>query len=449
MEEPKGRLRMSSGYLDETFGLHGGVRLSISGAKAGANAVTPSGHIVIGADVRNVAATPEFLLLVCLDQDGKLNDSFGRGGVSTLPPGLGHGLCSLAIKRDGTIMVCRNVTSNPDSVVLIDPGGRTFRTVHLPTAALSGIVSYQAISLTKLAITARGALVVGGAAIRSDASEDFVLAQFLEDGTLDSTFGNRGVTTIPFAGRSFMLSALLPCPDGSVLAVGTVEGDQWALAVTLRFDVSGRLDEQFGEHGLATSAYDASLGYALAAGLFKSGSILIAGYQRANAERHPAYASFTKDGVLMPHIRYRDRSSNELPLLTGFFSAVAIDNEGNAIVAGPFKRSPRSGIGIAKLDKIGDPDYSFGTDGTSITFLASDATTTSLAIDERNRILVSASTEDHDGPIVLRLQNLSSPTVRRQTRNRRNPEELRAEQDILLAKIQHEHNVAMRITGSI
>jgi len=114
-----------------------------------------------------------------------------------------------------------------------------------------------------IAIQKDGKIVVGGqrGSLRgsSDISNlpDFALARYNPDGSLDSTFGNKGKVTTDFGGAE-MLTALAIQTDGKIVAGGTVAGNDptekpdsdFALA---RYNPDGTADLSFGLAGKVTT----------------------------------------------------------------------------------------------------------------------------------------------------------------------------------------------------
>ncbi len=79
---------------------------------------------------------------------------------------------------------------------------------------------------------------------------DFLVARFLPNGGIDSSFGTGGVTTIDFAVRADKATALALAPDGKIVVAGPVEGTRFIWGVA-RLTASGQLDNSFNQGGKA------------------------------------------------------------------------------------------------------------------------------------------------------------------------------------------------------
>ena len=118
-----------------------------------------------------------------------------------------------------------------------------------PTFGNGGTTMSEAIYEPRaLALQADGKLVVAG---DNGGSDQFQLARFNGDGTLDSGFGSGGVTSAGFdsAHPSGMVVTVAPDPSGRLVAMGSayyeqsVKGHNYSSELALaRFDPSGSLD---------------------------------------------------------------------------------------------------------------------------------------------------------------------------------------------------------------
>ncbi len=122
-----------------------------------------------------------------------------------------------------------------------------------------------------VAVQPDGKLVVGGTTyIDNDFSgEDFALARYNPDGSLDRGFGNNGRVTTDFPGLAAVISAVAVQPDGKILVAGgafplfTFLGN-FELA---RYNPDGSLDASFGHGGIVTTHFPGQGSYAFALAL--------------------------------------------------------------------------------------------------------------------------------------------------------------------------------------
>src|SRR5262245_25189925 len=98
-----------------------------------------------------------------------------------------------------------------------------------------------------VAFQADGKIVVGGTSIQNG-YQNFALARYNADGSLDSTFGTGGKTVVNFGSKhNAALWALTIQPDGKIVAAGhDVTLTKRNMAV-VRFNPNGSLDTKFGD----------------------------------------------------------------------------------------------------------------------------------------------------------------------------------------------------------
>lgn len=125
-------------------------------------------------------------------------------------------------------------------------GGETVTTVSVAAGSIDAVG-------TTVAIQPDGKIIVGG---NGFGGQDFVLARYNSDGTLDSTFGVAGIVTTQ-AGNCQQIALQ---PNGKILAAGGIGGSD----VVARYNADGSLDTAFGNGGIAS----VSVGSSGAAGAF-------------------------------------------------------------------------------------------------------------------------------------------------------------------------------------
>ncbi len=183
---------------------------------------------------------------------GQPDPTFGGDGtVTTDLPGVIDRAQSVIVQPDGTIVVVGTSYDDQSGVVALvrytstgtpDPAFGTNGIVLTPvTANFDGGAD--------VIRRGDGTLVVSGW-VDFGGDEDFLLLRYLENGTLDGSFGTGGITrTDPFGfHRTDEAITLTEAPDGRLLVIGdTVHAtDDFVVA---RFSAGGVLDTAFGAGG--------------------------------------------------------------------------------------------------------------------------------------------------------------------------------------------------------
>ncbi|MEP6995268.1 MAG: delta-60 repeat domain-containing protein, partial [Acidobacteriota bacterium] len=117
-----------------------------------------------------------------------------------------------------------------------------------------------------VALQSDGKLVVVGQTYTNNdyTGEDFAVARYNANGTLDTTFGSGGKVTTDFPGLAAVPSSVIIQPDGKILVAGgafpnfTFLGD----FKLVRYNSNGSLDTSFGAGGIVTTSFPGQGSYA-------------------------------------------------------------------------------------------------------------------------------------------------------------------------------------------
>src|SRR5213082_1116202 len=122
-------------------------------------------------------------------------------------------------------------------------------------------------------------VVIGTTYINNDFSdEDFAVARYNPDGTLDETFGVGGKVQTDFPDLAAVASSVVIQPDGKIVVAGgafplfTFAGD----FKVVRYNSNGSLDTSFGDGGIVTTTFPEG-SYAFDVALQADGKIIAAG----------------------------------------------------------------------------------------------------------------------------------------------------------------------------
>src|SRR5436190_6456449 len=131
-----------------------------------------------------------------------------------------------------------------------------------------------------VALQTDGKLVVAGTTYMNNdfSDEDFAIARYNTDGSLDASFGNNGRVTTDFPGLAAVISAVVVQADGKIVVAGgafplfTFAGD----FKVARYNPDGSLDTSFGDGGIVTTTFPEG-SYAFDVALQPDGKIIAAG----------------------------------------------------------------------------------------------------------------------------------------------------------------------------
>ncbi len=220
----------SNGILDNSFGVHGRVALSLGDFDyARAMAVQPDGRIVV-AGYTGTGSAVNFMI-ARFHSNGSLDNSFGFGGFNALDfaGGADYGW-AIALQPDGRILVAGTVFNgvrNVFGVARFGSDGTLDRSFDLDGKQFYEFSVGPTHWASAIVVQASGRIVVGG-----HVGGDFALVAFTPAGGVDSNFGTFGRTIRNLGGDDY-LEALAIAPNGWIYGVGSrfIGGNgDWAIA---------------------------------------------------------------------------------------------------------------------------------------------------------------------------------------------------------------------------
>lgn len=246
------------GSLDKTFGAGGFARFDITGHRRHGEEIPlvqqADGKLLVGGDgLRRFTA------------DGQLDTAFGQGGAA-----VAHGFVeAIGVNASGQIIIADREFNfqrfNADGTL-----DATFGSGGVATAPHDGLLGSK--TLAELVVQPDGKIIGVGTLRGGDmAATKQVLTRLNADGTPDATFGDNGIvyTTGHDAGDYMEGYCVALQPDGKILA-----GGYGYNGMTLaRYEADGSLDPSFGDRGLLDPIGSHAYSIAIAA----DGKIVLAG----------------------------------------------------------------------------------------------------------------------------------------------------------------------------
>lgn len=239
----------SNGTLDTTFNTTGKVMTPVgTGADNGWSVALPSDGKIVVAGHSMVGANNDFAV-VRYNSDGTLDTTFNGTGKATTAIGAGHDYgYDVAVQSDGRIVLAgsSNNGSNFDfAAVRYDTSG-ILDTTFNATGKLTSAIGAAAGVAYSLALQADGRIVLAGYA-SNGVNNDFALARYNLDGSLDTTFNTTGKALGAVGGSDDFAYAVTLQSDGKIVLAGTSwNGVNHVYDFSLaRFNTNGSLDTSF------------------------------------------------------------------------------------------------------------------------------------------------------------------------------------------------------------
>ena len=192
--------------------------------------------------------------IVRLNADGTPDPTFGEAGVLTRDiDGGSESPRQAVVLEDGGVVVS-GYTNNAEDVVSpvlikIDEEGElddTFGVAGIATATLLPAVA----EAYEVGLQGDSFIITGYGRATEDEKVDLIAARFTADGEWDKTFGEEGLVRVDIAGEDDRGRDLVVLPDNRILIAGSgkpAEADQNGMLVLLEED--GSLADDFGEGG--------------------------------------------------------------------------------------------------------------------------------------------------------------------------------------------------------
>jgi uncharacterized delta-60 repeat protein len=346
----------TAGSLDDTFGTGGSVQISF-GAQDDVPfgiVVQPNDYVVIVG--RTFNGTYDDFAVARITHDGVLDSGFGSGGKTTTSFGAAAGAYAVAL--DGTKIV---------------------------------VAGYATVGSYKQA----------------------AIARYNSNGTLDSTFGTAGKTSVAFQTNSDNEAfAVAVQSDGKYVISGYTLKQSTANFVTARFTSAGALDTTYNSTGYNVTQFGSGASVderANGVAVQPDGKIVASGFKRKNGSGEVyafALARCTTGGVLDTTFSADGKMSDNISSVTtdnAFAQALGMQTDGKAVVAGYIQlASGEQNVALTRYTAAGAFDTTFGTtNGTTILNLSAGLNdkATALKMQTDGKILVAGTTQTGGGTV--------------------------------------------------
>jgi uncharacterized delta-60 repeat protein len=254
---------------------------------------------------------------------------------------------------------------------------------------------------TAVAIQSDGKIIAVGSTSKPFVNgRDFALVRYNTDGTLDTTFGQRGKVATVFGSEDCALAVAIQ-QDGKIVAAGkhlqvfsdgALTGYHFAAA---RYNSDGSLDTSFGAGGKVTG----DSGELDAIAIQNDGKIIVAGFTIIGTGLRKITCALTRydsDGSIDAGFGEGGKVSTEFFsgdfILQGTnFRAVAFQPDGRIVAAGSAFEpiTKRTAFALARYNDDGSLDNSFGSGGKVTSAILDSSGAMALAIHPNGKVVVA------------------------------------------------------------
>lgn len=248
-----GALSPKAGDLDPAFGVGGKILTDFGGADEARGVAVQADGKIVAAGVTTLVGGG--FAVARYNTNGSLDSGFGSGGkVQTSFGGL-EAAQAVAIQPDARIVVAGEVFIPGGGHTRFALARYSANGSLDPTFGAGGKVVTDLLASSRarsVAIQPDGKIVaVGSKLVGPGNDRDFAAVRYNPDGSLDTSFGGAGYVITRFTSAFDQAEAVLSQPDGKIVAAGVANAfspstQDFALA---RFNPDGSLDGSFGVAG--------------------------------------------------------------------------------------------------------------------------------------------------------------------------------------------------------
>ena len=219
---------------------------------------------------------------------------------------------------------------------------------------------------------------------------------YSQAGNLDATFGQGGIVANAinlFSERSNARSIKIQ-KDGKIVVAGNIIDNREDFAVA-RYNADGSLDNTFGINGKVNTTVGTSFNSALALAIQNDGKIIAAGYSYANDFYNITLVRYNPDGRLDDTFGLHGTVITILENKGCIAYSVAVQNDGKILAAGNSIASDSFDFMAVRYNEDGSLDDTFGNNGIVITPATNlNSSANSISIQKDNKIVVSGYTQN-------------------------------------------------------
>ncbi len=380
------------GSVDATYGDGGYSQPDVVGdTYSHALEILPSGQLQFVG--RNYDGQFDDMTVARVNADGSLDTTYGTNGFYTIDTGANETAFGLVIDADGSSFVLGEWNDYSGQFV----GGETvqdFAVAKLTPAGIldtsfggdgfvtTGVVGSYAVGDSAFGVVeqADGKIIVGGS-LNFQNQGDVALVRYLADGSVDTTYGDRGVAIIDIGNEIGYEFDVTMQADGKVIVAGPTTIDFDNSFAVARVNTDGTLDNTFGTNGTAVVSANGNI-YATAVVVQNDGKIVIGGYGYTNEGRY-ILTRLNPDGSMDDDFGMQFYSG-----FSGTIEDLAMQGTKIIVTGG----NNGDAAATLRINEDGTRDFTFGNNGVAFTNLSFQYESgTEVVVQPDNKIVIASS----------------------------------------------------------
>lgn len=295
-----------------------------------------------------------------------LDTDFGDNGqVSESFGGISNKGFAVVVQPDGAIVVAGSKSSSADqdfSLIRYLADGSYDSSFNIDGRVVTSIGRADD-EILAVGLLADGRIVAAGYS-ENDTDRDFALACYFPDGSLDPSFGDQGTVVMQIGRGHDEITALAVTPENQIVIAGVAEGTSGSVIVAGRFYDDGSLDASFGEEGVSLIGVgDAAVAEDVL--IQESGKIIISGSYAENNVASLLLIRLTADGIIDATFGSEGVAipTDDAEISEGYGITAAA--EGQIYLAAAVENDNQLDAELFRFTIDGAPDLSFNSKGST------------------------------------------------------------------------------------
>ena len=358
-------------------------------------ALQADGKIVVAGYSFN--GVDEDFTVIRYNADLSLDTSFGGTGIVVTPIGVGNDRArAVAIQPDGKIVAAGFAFNGVDddfAVARYNPDGSldaSFGTGGVFAVSIGALDQAHGV-----AIQSDGRIVVAGGAFMAD--DDFAVIRLNTNGTLDASFDVDGIVTTPIGPASDIGRSVAIQLDGKIVVGGYFSNLVDLDLALARYNPNGSLDTSFDGDGIVTTSFSTRDETATALAIQSNGKILLTGAHDNGTDDDWILVRYAADGSLDTSFDGDGFVTTAIGSGSDWANAIVVQPDDRIVVAGHSHNGTDFDIAVGRYNRDGSLHTAFDTDGIVTTpLLSGDDRGGGVAIEADGRIVVVGYTDDLD-----------------------------------------------------
>ena len=294
----------TDGTLDNTFDNDGRVQTSIGGGndQSAAILVQPDAKVVVAGSTK--AGSFDDFAVVRYNPDGSPDTTFdGEGRAITALTAADDQPFAAALQSDGKIIVGgrAGVFFFQFALVRYNPNGSLDTTFDADGIVTTAVGANHA-NITDIAVQSDGKIVVAGNS-SNGANNDFTIARYNSDGSLDTTFDGDGIASTPIFSGQDLVSSLAIQLDGKYVVAGFANNGAFTDFAVARYNPDGSLDTTFDGDGIVTTPIGTGNSQTSDVAIQADGKIVVGGWSTFSGNSDFVVVRYNANGSLDSSLR--------------------------------------------------------------------------------------------------------------------------------------------------